>query len=106
MTRLLPAGGSMATVSMAGIDGDYQGGYRLESSVAGGAREHLHVLSLDEAVSSATMTGDREATIELADGRTAVVSFGAAGVDGALQISGGAPSANVTLGAGVATLPE
>ena len=52
------------------------------------------------------MTGDREVTIELADGRTAVVSFGDAGVDGALVISGGSPSANVALAPGVATLPE
>jgi hypothetical protein len=107
VTRLAPAGGALSVVSMAALDGDYHGGFRLESTAPGGAQAHLHVLALDEAVTDASLTDDREATLALADGRTVVVRFGADGVDGALAVSGGpGPDVDVSLDAGVASLPE
>jgi hypothetical protein len=91
-------------------DDEFQGGYRYEVSVAGGANHFLHVLWIDGAVTVVTPSdgaGTRGVDIALPDGRVATVRFGTDGVDGALAIAGGAGGAvSVALGAGVDPLPE
>ncbi|MCA9673658.1 MAG: hypothetical protein KC464_01360, partial [Myxococcales bacterium] len=107
--RVVPA---TATVSVTDWrdDGDFSGGYRLDVAQAGGARQFLHVVSVDGAAASVTRSDDAGrvgVSITLADGRTAVVRFGADGVDGTLAITGGGGSpVSATLGAGVDALPE
>ncbi len=104
--RILPAGASFGVTSMTSIDGDFHGGYRLEDTTSGGATRWLHVLALDGAVTSASASGDAGVALQLADGRSATVTFGADATGGHLTISGGSPSADVGLSAGVSTLPE
>jgi hypothetical protein len=62
-----------------GMDSDFTGGYRTTTSVtAAGKTEFLHVLSLNNSVTSVTRVdeaGGRGARIALADGRTATVFF-------------------------------
>jgi hypothetical protein len=105
--RILPAGATGASRTLAG---DFNGGFRYESSIAGGNVRHLHVVSVDGAVSSATASpsgSDDGVAISLADGRTATVRFHQASIGGSLSITGGSgPAVNETLEAGVDALPE
>jgi hypothetical protein len=76
-------------------DGEFSGGYRLDSTVAGGAQQHLHVLSMDQAVTSVTRSdgsGRIGAQLALADGRTVTVRFSATAVDGTIEINGASTS--------------
>jgi hypothetical protein len=103
--RIVPATADASVFAWAS-DGDFSGGYRLDETVAGGAQQVLHVLSIDGAVTAATRSdadGRVGVQITLADGRTATVRFGASGVDGRMTITGGV---DVALNAGVDQLPE
>jgi hypothetical protein len=97
--RLSP---TTATAAVHGwADGsEYGGGFRLDETSAGGAVQHLHVLSIDGAVQGAARSdadGRTGVTITFADGHTATVRFGTAGVDGTLEIQG-QPLVNLDLG--------
>jgi hypothetical protein len=105
--RILPAG---ATGASRALGGEFTGGFRYESSIAGGNVRHLHVVSVDGAVASATASpsgNDDGVAISLADGRTATVRFHQGSIGGSLSITGGSgPAVNETLEAGVEALPE
>jgi len=97
--RLAPAAATSSVFSWA-TDSDFSDGYRLDETVAAGAQQYLHVLSVDGAVTStarADASGRIGATIELADGRSVIVRFGATSVDGVITIDG----TTVNLGTGV-----
>jgi hypothetical protein len=104
--RVLPAGAE-ATSSVHAWTGDFTGGFRLDQTAPASTKQFLHVLWADDAVGAVTRSDDGGrlgVTVELKGGRTATVRFGAAGVDGTLQITGGSP-VNATLGAGIDDLP-
>ncbi len=107
--RVIPAASSFDVRSWPSLDGDITAGYRMDVVQTGGARQYLHVLSLDGAASSVTADdagGRVGVSIAMADGRTAVVRFGTGGVDGTLSVTGGSPTIDATLGPGVDALPE
>lgn len=99
--RLTEAGATSSVYSYES-DSDFHNGYRLDETVGGGAHQWLHVISIDNAVTSATLTDATSADITLAGGKQVHVSFNAQSVGGSLTIGGN----NVTLGSGVDTLPE
>jgi hypothetical protein len=106
--RILPAS---ATGTSSGLQGDFRGGFRYDETSAGGSVRHLHVLSIDGAVTAATSSpGSTQDGVQLtlADGRTATVRFNSGAIGGTLQVSagGGAPAIDETLAAGVQSLPE
>ncbi|MBL8619948.1 MAG: hypothetical protein JNK64_01565 [Myxococcales bacterium] len=103
--RLLPA---TATASAAALSGDFRGGFRYDERTTG-TGHHLHVLSLDGAVTAATASGasgQDGVALTLADGRTATVRFAQAAIGGTLAIRGGGGDVDATLSAGVQALPE
>ncbi|HEY5952169.1 MAG TPA: hypothetical protein VIV40_42015, partial [Kofleriaceae bacterium] len=67
--RLVPATGATSSAYNLTRTSAYRGGYRLDTTQAGGDRRYLHVLSIDGSVTSATAAGDNAATLVLADGR-------------------------------------
>lgn len=103
--RVLPAG---ATARDVALSGDFTGGHRLEErSTDTGA--HLHVLSIDGAVTGVTAapTADEHGVnVTLADGRTATVRFGIDAPGGHLTITGGGADVDETLTGGLTALPE
>jgi hypothetical protein len=99
--RLLPASASAAVTNMTSITG-YVSGFRLDEKVSGGDQRYLHVISLDGSVTSATASGDTGATISMADGSTATVSFNRDTIGASLSWG----SVNQTLGTGIDMLPE
>ena len=99
--RLVPASATTAVTNLANVTG-YRGGYRLDETVAGGDVRYLHVLSVDGAVTSATTANDSTVTVQLANGKSATVSFNRDAV-GATLTYGGAP---LSLSANVDTLVE
>lgn len=104
--RLAPAAPAVSVFDWS-TDGEFSGGYRLEAAVDGGAQQHLNVLSMDGTVTAATRSdadGRTGVVITFADGRSATVRFGSAGVDGTLELraAGGAVTASEVLGPGVA----
>jgi len=104
--RVVPAAATLGSVA---LQGDFNGGYRLEDRSAGGTVRHLHVLSIDGAVASLTASpaGDADGVaLTLADGRTATVRFTRSAPGGTLSIRGGSGDLDATLGTGVASLPE
>jgi hypothetical protein len=80
---------------------DYNGGFRLDEQVAGGDQRFLHVLSVDNAVTTMTGSGD-SVTVTLADSTTATIAFNHSAIGATLTIGGH----STTLGSGVDTLPE
>jgi hypothetical protein len=106
--RILPPSGVTATSRA--LSGDFTGGFRYEGAIAGGSWRHLHVVSVDGAVTAATSSpagGDDGVALTLADGRTATVRFHPSAIGGSLSITGGSgPTVDATLSSGVATLPE
>ena len=92
------------------LDGDFSGGFRYEETSAAGSVRHLHVVSVDTPVASATASpsgNDDGVAITLADGRTVTVRFHRDTIGGSLSITGGGgPAVDATLTSGVATLPE
>ena len=57
------------------VDSDFSGGFRLDETTAGGDVRHLHVLSIDNAATSATASGDSTVTVVLANGTSVKVAF-------------------------------
>ncbi|HET9987888.1 MAG TPA: hypothetical protein VFQ65_05195, partial [Kofleriaceae bacterium] len=99
--RYAPAGASSSVHNM-NANSDFNSGYRLDETMAGGDNRYLHVLSIDGAVSSATPSGDSSITVHLSTGHTATVTF-----------NHDAPGATITydgnvsaLGAGVDPMAE
>ena len=99
--RLAPASATSTSYSLASTS-SYRGGYRLDTTVAGGDVRYLHVLSIDGAVTSATASGDSTVTVALSGGQTATVAFNRDAI-GATLTYGGATTA---LAPGVDALPE
>jgi hypothetical protein len=98
-------GGTMAVTSMAGLDADYAGGYRLDETMPGGDNRYLHVLSIDGSVSSTGSAGDAThpgVTVHLSNGHTATVTF-VRDTAGATLVLDGTTTA---FGAGVDALAE
>jgi hypothetical protein len=103
VARLVPATGATSTaVSLPSYSSEYRGGYRLDTTQTGGDRRYLHVMSIDGAVSSAVATGDNAASIHLANGQTATVTFNHDDIGASLDYNG----TTTTLGAGIDTLAE
>jgi len=104
LTRIAPSAAAMSTYSFT-ADADFNGGFRLDQTVAGGDQRYLHVLSVDGAVSSTTAAGSATqpgVTVNLANGQRITVAFNRDTVGGALTIAG----VTTTLTAGVDTLSE
>ena len=99
------SGGAMSVTSMPSVDSDYSGGFRLDETMPGGDNRYLHVLSIDGSVSSTTSAGDAAhpgATVNLANGHTATVTFTRDTTGATLVLDG----TTKVLGAGVDKLPE
>jgi hypothetical protein len=99
--RLAPASASSTATSLAGT-GAYTGGFRLDTTVAGGDVRYLHVLSLDGGATSATASGDSTVTVNLAGGGSATVAFDRANIGATLTYNG----TTTALAAGVDDIPE
>jgi hypothetical protein len=109
--KVLPAGATTTTRDWPSIDGDFDRGYRVENTTAGGTVRHLHVIWTGNDVGTVepSNTGGRSGVIvHFADGREATVRFGDNGVDGTLELrnAGGSVTASANLGASIDTLPE
>lgn len=103
VARLVPAtGATSVATSLSSTNSDYRGGYRLDTMQPGGDRRYLHVLSIDGAVASAVATGDNAASIHLANGQTATVTFNHDDIGATLDFNG----TTTQLGAGIDMLPE
>jgi hypothetical protein len=75
-----PAASTLSVTSMPALDPDFNGGYRFDSTVTGsGETRFVHVLAIDNAVSSVTGNDSGTVSITLGDGRTATISFGTSG---------------------------
>lgn len=99
--RLAPATASSSVYSYT-VDSDFSGGYRLDETSAGGDVRHLHVLSIDGAVSSATASGDSTVTVVLSNGTTVKVAFNRDAIGATLTYG----STTTTLSSGVDVLPD
>jgi hypothetical protein len=99
--RLVPASATSSVHNLASTAA-YRAGYRLDTAQPGGDRRYLHVLAIDGSVSSATASGENAATVVLANGETATITFNRDDIGATLSYAG----QNVTLGAGIDTLPE
>ena len=96
--RISAAGAS--TVHDLMTDEDFNGGFRLETTIPGGDQRILHVLSVDGAVTQITAEAEG-ATLTLASGGTARVVFTRDSVGASLTLGG----TTTNLGTGVDTLP-
>jgi hypothetical protein len=101
VNRLTEAAATSSVYSYS-ADSDFMGGYRLDETVPAGDHAWLHVAYVDGAVTAVTATDATSADITLAGGKVVHVSFNASAVGGTLNLGGN----NVTLGAGVDSLPE
>jgi hypothetical protein len=102
--KVVPASPASTVLDWAATDGEIGGGFRLDATAPGGSQQFLHVLSIDGAVTSSTRNdadGRTGVRVVLADGRTATVRFGAGGVDGTLEITGGGASVSEALVPGI-----
>jgi hypothetical protein len=99
--RLAPATAT-STVYDYRADTDFSGGFRLDETTAGGDVRHLHVLSIDNSLTSATATGDSTVTVVLANGTTVRIAFNRDAIGATLTYG----ATTTTLAAGVDTLPE
>ncbi|MDQ3297590.1 MAG: hypothetical protein M3619_13450, partial [Myxococcota bacterium] len=98
--RIQPATAT-TTVHSYASDSDFSGGFRLDTTVAGGDQRFLHVLAVDGAVTATTAEADG-VTITLASGGTARVRFQRDEIGGSLTLGG----TTTTLDADVDSLPE
>jgi hypothetical protein len=71
--RLAPQSASASATSMTSVSGDYNGGYRLDERMSGGDNRFIHVLSIDGAATSATVSGDT-VTVNVG-GQSATITF-------------------------------
>jgi hypothetical protein len=99
--RLEPATATTSATDLRGVSGDFTGGYRLDTTLPGGDQRYLHVLWTGNALGSVSPHVEG-ASLTLADGSTASVTFLRDGIGGSLSIGG----KEITLGAGVDALPE
>ncbi len=99
--RFSPAGATSSVFNFASDD-DYNGGYRLDETIAGGDRRWLHVAWIDGATTARQSIDDHTVQITLANGTVAKVSFNRDAIGATLTIDGDAH----TLGAGLDTMPE
>ena len=84
---------------------DFNGGFRLDEAQAGGDQRYLHVLAIDGSALNITAAGDAAhpgATIQLAGGGTATVTFNRDDIGASLTMGG----QTTTLGAGVENLAD
>ncbi|HVK82653.1 MAG TPA: hypothetical protein VM513_01030 [Kofleriaceae bacterium] len=84
---------------------DFNGGFRLDEAQAGGDQRYLHVLAIDGSALGITAAGDSAhpgATIQLAGGGTATVTFNRDTVGATLTMDG----QTTNLAAGVANLAD
>ena len=96
-----------ASVHRYSDDSDFRAGFRLDETLAGGARHLLHVIWIDGAVGTVAAQGDAGAMITFADGSTAAVTFGADAVAGTLELRPlDRALVDATLTPGVDALPE
>jgi hypothetical protein len=72
--RLAPASATSSVYDYT-ADSDFSGGFRLDETSAGGDVRHLHVLSIDNALASATAVNDSTVTVTLANNLTVTVAF-------------------------------
>ncbi len=93
-------GGTLSVHDMK--DEDIMGGFRLDETMSGGDNRYLHVLSVDGAVTSVAAMGASGVTVNLASGKTITATFVADSVGATLNLGG----SNITLGAGIDSLPE
>jgi hypothetical protein len=102
--RVVPASASTSVHAWPSQDSDLDGGYRVDTTVAGGENTFLHVLWLDGAVGTVARSdaNGRIGVSVTAGGTTATVRFSPSGVDGTLDIGGDA----FALQAGVEAMPE
>jgi hypothetical protein len=100
--RVVPSSATTSVHSWAS-EGEFSGGYRHETSVAGGTNQFLHVLWLDNAVGTVTRSdaGGRIG-VTITGSRTVTVRFSPDGIDGSLDLDG----TLITLGPTVSVLPE
>jgi hypothetical protein len=102
--RLLPDNATTSVYSHTS-DSDFIGGFRLDATAAGGNNQFMHVLWLDGDVGSATLSdasGKRGVALSFADGRSAMVRFGATDVGGSIELKrGGSVVSAATLGVGL-----
>ena len=108
--RIAPATATTSVHAWSG-DGEFARGHRLDTTVAGGDNQLLHVLSIGTTVTAATRSdadGRIGVAITFADGRSATVRFSPDQVGGTLELraAGGAVQASETLRPGVTALPE
>ncbi len=89
------------TVHSYATDPDFRGGFRLDTTVAGGDQRFLHVLAVDGAVTATTAEADG-VTVTLATGGTARVRFQRNAFGCSLTLGG----ITTALGAGVDSLRE
>jgi hypothetical protein len=85
---LQPAASTLAVTDMRNVNSDFQGGWRIDSSVTtSGLTRFLNVLSVDNAVSAAT-TGANEGsvTVTLQDGRQVTLQFNLDTMGGTIEI--------------------
>ncbi len=101
VTRLLPASATTSTYAFSS-GADFNGGYRLDTQVAGGDQRYLHVLALDNGAATVTASGANGVTVKLADNRVVSVAFQRDSVGATLTIGGVA----TTLGADVDALAQ
>jgi hypothetical protein len=84
-------------------DMDFNAGFRFEEAYIGGDNRALHVLAIDDAVTSALGAGNNIAMLVLKGGQQVTVAFNPNAVGGTLTIGNATP---ITLAAGVDKLPE
>ena len=97
--RLAPA--ATSSVHAMTAESDYNGGYRLDETIAGGNQRYLHVLSIDGAATAVASANDSTVSLT-AGGKSVTVAFNRDTVGATLTVNGAA----TTLGATVQTLAE
>jgi hypothetical protein len=75
---------------------DFNNGFRIDQTASGGSQRFLNVISIDNAATSITGSGET-ATVRLSSGKTVEVTFNRDAVGATLKIDG----QTTTLGAGV-----
>jgi len=99
--RLAPASATSSVYDYT-ADSDFSGGFRLDETSAGGDVRHLHVLSIDNALASATAVNDSTVTVTLANNLTVTVAFNHDAIGATLTYG----TTTLALAPGIDTLAE
>jgi hypothetical protein len=99
--RISPATATASVYNYASTT-EYTGGFRYDARVAGGDNRFLHVMGLDNAVSSAAATGPTGVTVNVAGGGQVAVTFNRDTAGATVTING----TTTTIGATVDVLAE